>query len=64
MPAQSVRRSNSRSTGRRGIATAVSSIIGGVSAAFCQKIHSQCPVSEYHPSTALPMFCEKTKRNT
>jgi hypothetical protein len=49
--------------GRRGIATAVSSIITGVSAAFCQKIHSQCPVSEYHPSSAVAIFCEKVKRN-
>src|SRR5260370_41892280 len=41
----------------------ISAVITGVSAVFCQKIHSQCPVSEYQPSIAAPIFCEKTKRN-
>ena len=62
MPVQSVRASSTRSTGRRGIAITTNPIMTGVSAVFCQKIHCQLPVSEYQPSIAPPIFCEKTKR--
>jgi hypothetical protein len=62
MPIQSVRRSSSRSIGRLGIEIAVSTSITGVIATFCQNIHCQWPPSEYQPSIALPIFCEKTKR--
>ena len=63
MAVQSVRGSSARSMARRGIATTTSPIISSVSGTFCQKIHCQRPFSEYQPSTAPAIFCEKTKRN-
>jgi len=46
IPAQSVRRSSSRSTAWRGTPSQTSSAIAGVSTTFSQKTHCQWPVSE------------------